>query len=209
MKSKHTYLKLLLVAISLFSCVNDFSQQEVTLKVHFLHGSKPLKNSSSKEDKWFGGLHGGHVGVEVINGEVFSFYPSGKFHYFPSKKNINSSFKKESLDNFYSVFGDYDSVKRTIIYIPITKDQKEMFDSLSSGYINKPPYDYAFLGMRCASASYDVLAVLGILKQKSRKSTSMNIFYPKVLRRKLIKEANRKKWLVEYYEGVTSRKWEK
>jgi hypothetical protein len=63
------------------------------------------------------------------------------------------------LGNYY---GNIDSLRRAVFVIPVTAAQKKILDSLAGQYTREPPYDYAFLGMRCASATYDVLQAAGI-----------------------------------------------
>lgn len=185
-----------------------FSQH--TLKVHFLYGSVPGKQHQD-EPRWFGGKLGGHVGVELEGEEkVFNFVPSGSFHVFQDKKDKHSRFTYHSHDLFYSILGgDADSNKKTIVYIPITDAQKQYFDSLSFAYTRQTPYDYAFFGMRCGSAAYDILAQLGIVKSLSYYNTHTQIFYPKKLRKKILKLAEQNHWKVERFDGSAKRNWEK
>jgi hypothetical protein len=49
------------------------AQDSVYLKVHFLYGSKPKKRYQDSEPKWFGGILGGHVGIEGDTNEVVIF----------------------------------------------------------------------------------------------------------------------------------------
>lgn len=133
----------------LFYCIFflTYSQDTTFLKVHFLYGSKPLKSDKNTEQKWFGGILGGHVGIEVNKNEILNFLPSrGKFHVFANNEDKHSTYAIHSIPNFYAILGgEPNDVKLAIIYIPITIQQKETFDSIVSAYVGHPPYDYAFL----------------------------------------------------------------
>ena len=100
-------------------------------------------------------------------------------------------------------------MKKAIVYVPITNDQKKLFDSISAAYVVQTPYDYAFFGMRCGAATYEILGQLNILPKYSNGHTSRMIFYPKKLRKRLFKMAKANGWKVEHFEGAKKRKWEK
>ncbi|WP_315824161.1 hypothetical protein [Paraflavitalea speifideaquila] len=70
------------------------------------------------------------------------------------------------------------------------------------------PYDYALVGMRCGSASYEILGQLGILPGYSRKKTVLKIFYPKNCGKDYSK-AVANGWTIQRQEGSHKRKWEK
>lgn len=200
--------------LTLFFCCIYFlgySQDSTFLKVHFLYGSKPLKKHKDTERKSFGGILGGHVGIEVNENEILNFLPSsGKLHVFKDNKDKHSTYAIHSIPNFYGILGgEHTSVKMAIIYIPITTQQKQTFDSIVSAYIGHAPYDYAFFGMRCGSSTYEILAQLGILKSYSHKKTVRKIFYPRKLRKRLFKKAEKNNWTVTRKEGSNKRKWEK
>jgi len=63
--------------------------------------------------------------------------------------------------------------------------------------------------MRCAAATYEILGHLKLLKAYSTNKTVLKVLYPKILRRKLFKEARRQGWQVELQEGSNKRIWEK
>lgn len=181
-----------------------------TLKVHFLYGSKPRRQYRDVEPKWFGGILGGHVGIEADSNKIVNFGPSGKFHLFQHPRNKHSSFHIHSIPDFYAIMGGIpDSMKKTIVCIPITPQQKQKFDSIATAYLQTTPYDYALFGMRCSAAAYDILGQLGILPVHSRSVTYKKIFYPKLLRKPLLKIAAERGWKVLRYEGTSRRKWEK
>ncbi len=181
-----------------------------TLKIHFLYGSKPKKKYKYVEKKWFGGIHGGHVGVEFKTGNIVNFIPYEGFHYIEKQKNRKSKFVSNNFRQFYGIFGgNPDSVKRVIFYIPINTTDANRLDSVSKSYLSKTPYDYAFIGMRCAAAAYDLSSNTGIVKKLHRKRMYFKIFYPKKLRKKLFKLAKKNGWKYEIKEGSRRRIWEK
>ena len=181
-----------------------------TLKVHFLYGSKPKWDYRDTEKSWFGGVLGGHVGIEGDSGKILNFLNKGNFHVFSNKNNMHSRFALHGSRNFYEILGGKsDSVKKAIVFVPITKEQKQIFDSLSSAYLNQTPYDYALFGMRCGAAAYEILAQLGILPAYSIKKTSKKILYPEKLRKRLFEKAVANRWPIWRQNGSSKRIWEK
>ena len=78
-------------------------------------------------------------------------------------------------------------------------------------YTGKAPYDYAFFGMRCASASYQFLLEAGLVREYKH-NIWMNVFTTRDFRNALYKdyERNRDKgWRLETTRGSRSRQWEK
>ena len=203
-------MKNLLFLLILFFAFNSVAQDSTFIKVHFLYGSKPKKEFKPTEGKWFGGLHGGHVGVEIEPNKIIDFVPSGNFHYVEKHDNRHSSFVEHDTTSFWEIFGgDSDSMKKMTIIIPITDSQKKKLDSLTNAYWNQTPYDYAFIGMRCAAATYDILANIGITKKHKRKKTYRKNFYPKRTRKKLVKLAKKNNWKIIQKQGSPKRKWER
>lgn len=186
------------------------AQDSTLIKVHFLYGSKPKKEFKITEGKWFGGLHGGHVGIEIDTNKIIDFVPSGKFHYIEKHNNRHSSFVEHDTISFWEIFGGQsNSMKKMTVIIPITANQKNKLDSVTKAYLNQTPYDYAFIGMRCAAASYDILSQIGITKKFNRKKTYRKNFFPKRTRKKLVKLAKRNNWEIIQQEGSSKRKWER
>lgn len=187
-----------------------FAEDSIYIKVHFLYGSKPKREFKEVESKWFGGKLGGHVGIEIDSNEIIDFVPSGDFHYFAKKNDCNSRFAQHSLESFYEIFGgSTEDVKKMSVKIPISAQQKFKLDSIVNSYTNVTPYDYAFIGMRCGAATYDVLSQIGVVEQYSHRRTYMKIFYPKKLRKPLAEQARENNWTIAEQEGSTNRKWEK
>ncbi len=198
--------------LSAFFCLFSFlcfSQDTFYIKVHFLYGSRPFKKYKDTELKWFGGVLGGHVGIESDSNKILNFLPSGKFHWFAKKDDKHSTYAEHSIDNFYSILGGHqDSVKKAIVIIPISRQQKLKFDSISLAYLKQTPYDYALFGMRCGAATYEILGQLGILPSYSYRKTYKKIFYPKKLRKRLFKLAKQFSWTIQRKDGSFKRKWE-
>jgi hypothetical protein len=203
-------MKFLFVSVFSFLSLFVSSQTSDSIKVHFLYGSVPKKEFKQTESNWFGGKLGGHVGIEGDSGKILNFLPKGKFHWFAKARNKHSTYAIHSYNSFYSILGgDGASAKKTIVTIPVTKEQKELFNSISNNYLSNTPYDYAFVGMRCGAAAHDILGQLGIVKSYSYRKTYLKIFYPKKLRKKLLKTAKEKNWSVYQEEGTNRRKWER
>ena len=180
------------------------------IKVHFLYGSKPKKAFKNTENKWFGGILGGHVGIEIDSNEILNFLPSGKFHYITKRKNKHSSFHTHSFNAFYEILGgEAADNKKVIISIPITEKQFTELETIKESYLGETPYDYAFIGMRCGASTYEILSQLGILKSYSNAKTYRKIFYPRKLRKRLFKLAAENNWNIEQFEGSEFRKWER
>jgi len=183
-----------------FACqANDSSSYFI--KVNFLYGSKPAKGHKATESKHFGGMKGGHVNIEAGD-RVLDFMP-GKCPLFPDNKNPTGGFHVNR-----SVYWDTASNKCKTILVPLSSSQysklQMLFDSLSA----KSPYDYAVFGMRCAAASYDVLSKIGLLKELKQGKDATKFFYPKLLRKKMLKWAKENNYTIISSEGRPSRKWE-
>ena len=171
-----------------------------TIKINFLYGSKPAKGYHQQESKLFGGIKGGHVNIEA-GGKVLDFTP-GNNPLFPHNKKPSGGF---SINQ--SVSWDGDDKWKTII-VPVSEEQyielQKLFDSVAA----KTPYDYAIFGMRCAAASYDVLSKIGLFEEYPNTKNVATHFYPKLLRKKVLKWADKKNYTVISNEGRSSRKWE-
>jgi hypothetical protein len=203
-----TMKPLLLFLLSFYFC-QSYAQDALNIKVQFLYGSKPHKKYKDTEQKWFGGIPGGHVGIEGDSGKFYSFEIVGKNKIFNGKRD-NSAYKLVTEEEFWSVMKTKeDSLKKATIIIPVTQDQKNRFDSITTDYLNQVPYCYAVFGMRCASSTYEILAQMGILPEYSHFKTYMKIFYPRRLRKRLLSKAEKNNWDVFRQQGTPKRKWEK
>jgi len=192
----------------LFLFISRFAFSEDTLyfKLHFVYGSKPKHGFKHTEPTYFGGIHGGHVYMEVDR-DIFSFgLHNNQWHVIGHKKNRVGRYR---IDTNLVWLGDTGRLKITTISIPITKQQLEKIKQIEKAYLLTSPYDYAFIGMRCAAAAYDVLSLVGICKPRSRAGIITKNFYPKRLRVKLLKRAKKEHWKIITREGRPTRKWEK
>ena len=176
------------------------SDSTYTIKLNFLYGSRPAKGYRHHESKLFGGIKGGHVNIEA-GGRVLDFTP-GNNPLFPHNKKPSGGFSINQSVNW-----DGDDKWKTII-IPVSEEQylalQKIFDSVAA----KTPYDYAIFGMRCAAASYDVLSKIGLFKPYPNDKNVITHFYPKLLRKKILKWADKNNYMVISNEGRPSRKWE-
>ena len=202
-------IKYFKLSLYVFLFLASASGQETEIQVHFLYGSKPKRAFKKTEPKWFGGKLGGHVGVGISEDKILNFVRRDRFHLVSHKKKRHSAFMIHNEKDFYNIFSVCDSAKKTIISIPITQDQKRFLDSLEASYLEKVPYDYAFLGMRCAAATYDILSQLGFLKRHKQGRMVRKIFYPKKLRKRLFKLAYQNNWPIRQEQGTIRRKWER
>jgi hypothetical protein len=192
----------------LFAQLPVLASDSTVIKVHFIYGSRPSKQFKGEERRWFGGIHGGHVGIEINAGEVFSFVPSGKFHWVANGKHKHSRFVTHEVERFWTFFSQ-DSVQGATVSIPISSEQMLSLESVMKRYTAETPYDYAFLGMRCAAAVYDILGTAGIMEKRSKLVVVLEIFYPKKLRKKILRKAKAAHWEVERRHGSPRRQWEK
>ncbi len=194
----------------LFCFENKAVTDSVYIKVHFLHGSKPKKKFKKEEDRWFGGILGGHAGIEYEPNKIINFQPKARFHIFAKPKLINSKFSVHDTVSFYEVLGSSEyPVKKTVIIIKISSDQKLKLDSTAIAYQQRSPYDYAFFGMRCGAAAYNILANTGVVRKISFRKTWKLIFYPRKLRRLLESRAQDQDYTVRKEQGSKRRRWEK
>jgi len=176
------------------------------IKVHFLYGSKPAKGADNSERKEFGGLHGGHVTIEVATTN-FGFGPSNGFHVIGRKNNRHSKWYAFPLEYWAADTTDAGE-KYTTFTFPVSKDQYDSLKKKMHEYALATPYDYAFIGMRCASATWDILAQAGILQTHSKSWMILRCFYPKLFRNKLFKQQKEMRADIHRQPGRASRKWE-
>lgn len=201
-----TFAKFIL-AIFLLPPFFTFSQTNTSrsIKVHFWYGSRPFHKTKAIESKYFGGIHGGHVTIEVDSID-YGFNPGYPFHYVARKKKRSSSFVSRPTGGQapYSK-GD----KYVTFIIPISEDQHSKINQIHANYCKDTPYDYAFLGMRCASATQDILGQIGVVKPRRHFHNVLTTFYPKKLRKRLFKLSAQKNYQIIKQEGRSTRKWEK
>lgn len=174
-------------------------------KSAFLYGSKPSKEYRTEEFKEFGGIHGGHVSIEVdsIN---FGFGPYSKFHLIGKRNNRHRKWFAIPLEYWET---DTAGDKFTTFVLPVSAEQHDTLKKLMVAYSRETPYDYAFIGMRCASATWDILSLAGILKKHSRMWMTWRCFYPKLIRNKFFRKQRIMNSTVSKQPGRQNRKWEK
>lgn len=197
-----------LFCLILFLIVAEVSSQSDTgyyFQVHFLYGSKPKRKYKKTEPKYFGGLHGGHVTIQIDSSD-YGFEPAGGVHIFARRKYFSSDFIKKTVHGKRR----YDDGRKSVSFIiPITKEQSIVLKQQLESYDKVTPYDYAFFGMRCAACTRDILAKIGYFKRRNRCSMVVGTFYPKKLRKRMFKMAKKKNWQVIKTAGGKTRKWEK
>ncbi|GGB23142.1 hypothetical protein [Puia dinghuensis] len=201
-----------------------------SIRVLCLYGSIPAKGFEGKEPMYGGynfinritKLHGGHACVEYAPDKALSFQPqrhssithAGHLTNRSNPKNFNSCFRIYTEYRAWTVLGNYynniDSLRRATFVIPVTAVQKQRLDSIARVYVHQTPYDYSFLGMRCASSSYEVLEAAGIVSEYKH-DFWYNVFTTRRLRYLLYKEYLRNKdkgWRLYTCKGSLSRQWE-
>lgn len=196
---KHLF-KLLLVGLSIFQLQ---AQDSLFVTVHVIYGSKPI---SENEGKWFGGKLGGHVGLEIMPGQVIHFNPGGAVKA-TRQHSDTGSYVQSSIENFYCTFG-CELVKTMQVNIPVTLAERTLLDSISQQFVAHPPYPYAFFGMRCAAACYHLLSYTSIAPEFGDRKMVRRFFYPRKLRKYLIRRAKKTHWKITVSEGRESRKWD-
>jgi hypothetical protein len=195
-----------------------------SIRILMLYGSKPAKGHP-EEPKWFGGKPGGHVAIDMGGDSTLNFGPT-KYrpfcHIFSRSKpaNFKSRFHIRTVHAFWRTFNythpvnDHaDSLKGLVIVMPITPQQKQKLDSITKAYLNNTPYDYAVFGMRCASASYAVLAQLNLLDKPYKRRIWWHLLYPRDIRFELLKQTKQNPaaatWRIYNTAGTTVRKWDR
>lgn len=177
------------------------------ITIHFVHGSYPEKNCIDKR-KRVGGLLGGHVELQ-IDSIIYGFEFSNKnhIHIFPasSHKNFNSKFTVKDLSYWLK---ETENDKITSLIIPVDINTKSEILAKIKRNLENCPYDYAFFGMRCTSSCYEILANRGIFNKRTDFGYIFHAFYPRALRKKLIKWAKRNEITVTRKEGIKCRIWE-
>jgi len=174
-----------------------------SIAVHFLYGSKPAKGCKD-EKKVFGGKKGGHVTIEEEN-KIIGFQPGGSCHIFGAKKKANGYFRADDKTKWVQ---DTVTRKYASVIIPLTAEQRSKLKTTIQTYLEKRPYDYAFFGMRCAAATYDILEDAGIVKQRSHFGKWASFFYPQLLRRRILKLAEKNNYVIVKHPGRHTRLWE-
>jgi hypothetical protein len=202
------FTKLATTALAI-GLVSTAAWAQSSISIDFLYGSKPRRAYVASEPKWFGGKLGGHVGIAFAADSILNFVPAGKFHWAGHRDPKHSRYVVTNRADFETILGGSAGPLKTMsITIPLDAAQSAQLRSLRQRYLSQAPYDYAFLGMRCASATDEVLAKLGITRRRSYWGTIFGTFYPKALRHRLRRIAARQGWEVRTTAGSAMRKWQ-
>jgi len=195
---------LLLIVLAILAGTRSIAQEQHLLKVFFRYGSIPETGYEYVEYEETGGLQGGHVSLGIDSLEI-GFTNEKIIHIFPRKDNNHGVFYWEYLKDFEDQVAD----KKYITFlIPISEEQYIHLKAILSSNIDESPYDYAFFGMRCASATYDVLSQIGIFQPQSRAKMIASNFYPRMFRRKMTELARKNGYTVVRVKGRKTRIWE-
>ena len=194
-------MKKILVLLFTFQLSVNLCADTTYIHAVIYHGSRPI---APGETHWLGGMLGGHVMVE-IDSFIYGFnFSGGRVHVFPNNRKSSGVFEKERVENWSFNSG----MKTTRVSIPVTTQKKQELKAIYDSCHLKPPHDYAFFGMRCASTCYLMLSKAGVFPESGRAVSIIKAFHPKALRRKLIKVAAEKKYTVSVTPGRAGRKWE-
>lgn len=196
-------MKYLYSLLLLFIHYSISAQDSTHITVHVIYGSKPIAKG---ETKWFGGKLGGHIGLQVGKDKIIHFNPGGKVRAF-GRSAEPGNYVLSSVREFYRTF-HCDSAKRMQVTIPVTAEMKLQLDSVCGVFLKNPPYPYAFFGMRCTSACYHLLSVAGVYPEYSKKKMIRRFFYPRRLRKRLIRSAKDRNWKLTLTEWTVRRKWD-
>lgn len=176
------------------------------LIINYQFGSVPAKGFEGSEKKRAGGLLGGHVTC-IIGKSVYGFTDEGAdfTHVFPDHDHPNGYWQKEDITIWKNKM---ETEQYMQFYIPVTYSQITMLRQILDGYVGKTPYDYAFFGMRCMSAMYDILGDIAILPVVPNWYVWALYFYPRKFRRDLTRMAYVNGWPMQFNQGRGTRKWE-
>lgn len=180
------------------------AQEEHIIRVIFRYGSIPVHGYEEVEYEEVGGLYGGHVSLGIDSLEI-GFTNRKTIHIFNNKDNFNSLFYWEYLKNYE----DQLLTKKVVVFlVPLTGEQYNQLRAILMEYIENTPYDYAFFGMRCASATYDVLSQIGLFESLPRIRNIVSNFYPRRFRAKMFRLAQENHYTVVKHTGRLTRIWE-
>ncbi len=175
--------------------------------LHFTHGSVPRPGCEDQRSR-LGGKWGGHVELEIddhLHGFELERRPDWHLVARRRRSSFNCVFEKKPLADWLAAsLND----KRTSIALPVTAGQKDWLLEFYERNGAEPPYDYAFLGMRCAASMREVLGGAGILSEISRFGCLVSAFYPRQFRRKMLRLAAEKGWQVTLKPGIECRDWD-
>lgn len=180
------------------------AQESHMIRVFFRYGSIPVQGYEDSEYAEMGGMYGGHVSIGLDSLEIGFDHTKG-VHLFNHERVRHSIFYSEPIRQFESEIKDK---KYVTFFVPITDEQYDQLKGILQEYMKQTPYDYAFFGMRCASATYDVLSQIGLFPPLSRNKNIYSNFYPKLFRRKMFKLAKEKQYTIIRQRGRLTRIWD-
>jgi hypothetical protein len=209
-------MRYLLLLLFLTQLVRSPVFAQDSVRVLFIYGSRPARAYRNSEPKWFGGIRGGHVGLQIGPDSVLNFRSTvyHPCHFFPRThlRNFQDTFEIRTLRQSWEIFPPHhyniDSLRRAIVVIPVTTAQRAALEAVIRRYDRHKPYDYATLGMRCASATYDVLQEAGLVPFHRRRNW-LRYFAPRAFRREMFTLARKRQWKTYVYKGGGSRVWER
>ena len=180
------------------------AQEEHIIRVIFRYGSIPVHGYEKVEYEEVGGLYGGHVSFGIDSLEI-GFTNRKRLHLFNDKDDFESLFYWEYLKNYENQLL---SKKVVVFMVPLTGEQYVKLRAILMQYIENTPYDYAFFGMRCASATYDVLSQIGLFEPLPRFRNMVSNFYPRRFRAKMFRLAQENHYTIIKHTGRLTRIWE-
>ncbi len=199
------FLSATLLAVFLASSVAAQTDSSLYIRVNFLYGSKPMRAFKATESKIFGGLHGGHVTIQTGDYD-YGFRRNKKHPHIFAHKKPASVFTEKKLNGQ----SRYEADRKTVAFIvPVTRQQYDSLQKIHAAYCQATPFDYAFFGMRCTSTTREILGQIGVLKKRSRLTNIVTAFYPKMLRKRMFREAEKHHYQLISTEGRPTRKWER
>jgi hypothetical protein len=204
---KSIFWAFIMLCISVNVQAQSSTSNDQVIKVTIVHGSRPRLRYYGSEYLMLGGKLGGHVVIQLDTCFYgFNFRQPGWVHPLPFPRGYrNGIFEKEGITEWSF---ERANSRTTIVEIPVTDQQyAQLLDKYNSN-LGRPPYDYAFFGMRCASSCYHMLSQIGVLKPCTRAQSIVKAFHPKALRAELLKVAKERDYRVTVIEGSRRRKWE-
>lgn len=179
---------------------------ENPLIIHFIYGSKPKREFRDIEEKIPGGLLGGHIFIQT--GEYYYGFESvnrKNIHLFPRKK-FNSIYTKEHISSWSF---SHKHEKMMSIELTVVPGTLNKIIAAVESYHQKTPYDYAVLGIRCASSTYQILSEAGFFAFASNLKSMILVPYPSILRNKVLRIATANNYIIKTQVGSSRRIWEK
>ncbi len=196
--------KLQLLFLLLALLAQAYSQGSPVIKVFFRYGSIPATGFENSEYEEIGGIRGGHVSLGIDSLEI-GFTNIGWIHVFPHKEDYNAVYYIKHVEDFLL---EIQNVKFVIFEVPLSTEQYHKLKAILHDYVANTPYDYAFFGMRCASATYEVLSQIGLFEPLPRGRNVISNFYPRLFRLKMFRLARQENYTITRQKGRISRIWE-